>query len=179
MASAMRGAVMPRRVADFWDQMTPKHPEEEADRQAAAIAHKDGRVVEVIGEKSEEGSEERGSDEGQGIVAASEGAQERCGSGEQADADGEAIEAIDEVEGVGTGDEPKHGEGKGPPGGGEGMAGHGTDLYIAMKGEDGGDHLADDLHPGLQANDVIEETSGERDQNCRQESPNSGQRRGH
>src|ERR1039458_7022695 len=26
VASAMSGAVMPRRVADFWDQMMPKHP---------------------------------------------------------------------------------------------------------------------------------------------------------
>src|ERR1019366_6581530 len=106
------------------------------------------------------------------------GAEEGGGCGEDADTYGEAIEAIYEVEGVGTGDEPKHGEGDGEPGGGDGMTGQGVDLDIRMTGQGGGEDLAEDLHPGLKAKDIIEETGGESDENGRQESPNAGKRGG-
>jgi hypothetical protein len=43
-----------------------------------------------------------------------------------------------------------------------------------MEGEDGGDDLTEKLHPWFEAEDVIEEPSGERDENGRQESPNAG-----
>ena len=148
--------------------------QEEANGNAAAIAHKDGGVGEVIGEKTEEGAEEGDSDEGQGVVASEQGAQEGGGGGEEANTYGEAIEAIDEVEGIGAGDEPKHGEGEGPPGGGEGVTGDGVDLDIGIKGKDGGEDLTDELHPGFQAEEVIEETGGEGDENGGQESPHTG-----
>src|ERR1039458_4702854 len=123
-----------------------KASEEEADRQATAIAHEDGRGVEVVGEKSEEGTEERGSDEGQGVVAIEEGAQEGSGSGEDADAHREAIEAIDEIKGVGTSDEPEHGERDVPPGVGQGVAGDTEDLDVRAAGQGGGGDLAEELH---------------------------------
>src|ERR1035437_4113108 len=151
---------------------------EEADRQATAIAHKDGRGVDVGGEKSEEGAEERGSDEGQGVVATEGGAQEDGGCGAEAHTDGEAIEAIDEIKGVGTSDQPEDGNRDVPPSARDGMTGHGVDLDIRITGQGGGDDLAEDLHPWFQAKDVIEKAGGERDENGRQESPNTGERGG-
>jgi hypothetical protein len=150
--------------------------EEEADGEATAIAHEDGGGVEVVGEETEEGAEEGGSDEGEGVIAAEDGAEEGGGGGEDADAHGEAIEPIDEVEGIGTGDEPKHGEGNGEPGGGDGMPGDGVDQDTGLTGQECGDDLAEELHPGLEAEDVIEETGSEDDENGRQEGANAGER---
>jgi hypothetical protein len=134
--------------------------------------------VEVVREETEEGAEEWGSDEGQGIVASEEGAQEGGGRGEEAHADGESIEAIDEIEGVGTGDKPEDGKGNVPPGAGDGVTRHGPNLDMRVTGQGGGGDLSEDLHPRLQTKDVIEETGGERDKNGREESPNAGKRSG-
>src|ERR1035437_2300902 len=145
--------------------------EEEADRQATAIAHKDGRGAKVVGEKSEEGAEKGSGHKSQGDVAGEEGAQEGGGCGKQAHAGGEAIEAIDEIKGVGTSDEPKHGERDVPPGVCQGVAGDTEDLDVGVAGQGGGGDLAEDLHPWLEAEDVIEETRSEGDEDGRQKGP--------
>lgn len=74
--------------------------EEETDRQATAIAHKDGCWMEVIGKKPKEGTEERGGNDCQGIVTTDDGAQEGGGGGEKSNSYGEAIEAVDQVKGI-------------------------------------------------------------------------------
>ena len=57
--SAIRGAVMPSSVADFWRPDDSVAAENEADQQAAGIAQEDRRGIEVIAEESKQAAGER------------------------------------------------------------------------------------------------------------------------
>ena len=135
--------------------------EEKADSIAATIAHKYGGGAEVVVQEPEEGAEEGSCDKGERVIAGEQGTEKSRGGGEQADTGREAVDAIDQIKGVGTADEPENGERDLPPIAAEGIAGEPAYLDTGNTNEDCGENLANDLHPGLQVDQIVEETGGE------------------
>ncbi len=84
-------------------------------------------------------------------------AEEHGESGDEAEAGGETVDAIDEVDGVGAGDEPEDGGGEGPPPLGEFGAGETHDADAGEIGDDGGEDLAGKFEPGAETEEVIDE----------------------
>jgi hypothetical protein len=91
-----------------------------------------------------------------------EGGGEDGEGSEESGADGQAVESVDEVEGVGATEEPEDGEGQSPPVG-ELESAEAVDLDAAPVGQGGGGELAEELLPGLEAEEVVEEAGGEDD----------------
>lgn len=121
----------------------PQHAvtaEEEADNKAAAVPQEDGSGIEVVAEETEKGAGNRGSGERKGNVPGDERSDQHGEGGEQADTGGQAVKAIDQVQGIRAADQPEHGKGISPP-----MAalnaGDGLDVETAPDREGGGSEL--------------------------------------
>ena len=136
--------------------------EDEADGEAAAISEEDGGGTEVVAQKGEQAAGEGDGGHGETEVAGEDGDKERGDGSEQADTGREAVHSVDEVDGVGTTDEPDDAEENGEPRGsvpdGEPCA--------ERDGEHRGDDLTGELLPWLEAEDVVGETE-EKDEACR------------
>src|ERR1035441_9664392 len=124
----------------------PEATQEEADGQTAAIAHEDGGWTGGGGKECEKGAEKRSGYESQGDVAGEEGAEEGGGGGKQAHAGGEAIEAIDEVEGIDAADQPEDGEGDLPPGACRRIPADAVDPDVSVADQGGGEDLRSEEH---------------------------------
>ena len=83
--------------------------EDEAEEEAAGVAHEDAGGVEVEDEEADEGAAEACAQERWEVVAVHHGEGEEGGDADEADAAREAVEAIDEVHGVDDTDEPQDG----------------------------------------------------------------------
>ena len=86
--------------------------EHEAHEEAAAVPHEDRRRVEVVAEEPQQAAGQADHEEGHEGAVVREAHPEDGGRGGQRDAGGEAVEAVDEVEGVRDAHNPEDGEGE-------------------------------------------------------------------
>src|SRR5438046_2751572 len=130
--------------------------EQEPHKEAARIAEKDGRRVEVVTQKTKETAGQRDCGKRQrNIVLQQSGYQRRYG-GEQADSGSQTIDAVDQVDGIGATDQPQHGKREVEPNR-DGVTGDCIDVYAGPVCEERSTDLAEELLPRLQANQVIDE----------------------
>lgn len=128
--------------------------EEEPQRQAAAIAQKDGGGIKVETEEAEEGAHQGSGGIGERHVILEHTGGQGGGGGKQHNAGRQAIHAVDQVDGIGTGDEPEHGGEHGEPRR-QTHAHDSGNLKPAQDGEQGGDDFTGEFLPGLEAADIV------------------------
>lgn len=148
--------------------------EEEAEEEAAGIAHENGRRVPVMIEKAEEGAEEDGDKNEVRAVAAEGGEEGEAGDSNDGNAGGETVQAVDQVDGVHDADNPEQGDEKGDDvaDGGAGEEGEGIEVEAVTRGhdEEGSHELGAEFFPGGKALEVIigadqaDEESGEEEE---------------
>ena len=86
--------------------------QDEAQEHAAGVAHEDRRRVEVVEQKPDDRSGQRRREQHHQRVTALERNEKGRDDGDQRHAAGQAVEAVDQVHGVGDADDPEHGEGE-------------------------------------------------------------------
>src|SRR5207253_4783638 len=138
---------------------------------------KDGRRIEVVAQKTKETAGQRDCGKRQrNIVLQQSGYQRRYG-GEQADSSGQTIDAVDQVHGIGAADQPQHGKRKVQPNR-DGVTGDCIDVHASPVCEERSTDLAEELLPGLQANQVIDEADEKNQGGGRRHSKDDWQRAG-
>ena len=137
--------------------------EHEADEEASGIAQEDACGAEVVARESDQRADEDERDDRDLEIA------EHCGGGEDrrerddGDARGETVEAIDEIEGVCDGDDPKHRERDRDPAEVQNRSADAEDLNTEAEGcyDKGGDALHDDLGERTDASELIDEAGAD------------------
>ena len=159
MAIAIRGAVTARAVAI----PAPNHrvtAQKEADQQTAAITEKDRCGVEVEPQEPEETTRQRSGRHGERQVPAEQRGDQGRESGKQPDAGGEPVHSVDQVERIGAAHKPDNGYCH-PSGRAEVQTRGCRHTNSAPIGEAGSRALAQELLPGLQPTNIIEQSCEE------------------
>ena len=119
--------------------------------------------MEVEDEEAEHRACEATADEGQGEVALGDREHDHRDQAEEGDARGEAVEAVDEVDGVRDADDPQHGEGNAEPA----EVDHrkerkvdAGDLEAQADHHQGDRDLHGKLHPWPRATEIVEQAEG-------------------
>ena len=134
--------------------------EDEADGQAAGVAEKDRCRVEVEVKKGEQRADERSGRQRQRRIVVNERGGKRGEGREQPDAGGKAVDAVNQIERVGAGDEPGDGERKAPPAI-QIKPRDAKHVHASPVGHAGGRDLPGNLLPGPEPKEVVDEADGE------------------
>jgi hypothetical protein len=137
-----------------------KAADEEANEEAAAIAEKDGRRVEIVTEETEERAGQRKRNQDQRIVVLHQAGRQSGYRREETSTHCEAVYTIDEVEGIATGCEPEQGEGDSHPRG-QCLPPDSVYLDASPDGQAARSQLTEQFLKGIQSDEVIEEAYGE------------------
>ncbi len=135
-------------------------PQQEPDRQAAAVAEEDRRRIEVVAKEREQRPHERRRGQRERSVALKERRGQGGKGGEQADAGGQPVHSVDQVERIRAHDEPADGDREAPPAM-RGDAADGRHFHAGPIRESCRDDLADHLLPGAEPDDVVDEADEE------------------
>ena len=84
--------------------------QKKSDEEAAGVSQKNGRGIEVVAQEAEDGACERDGHHGDEGISGQQCDDESDQRGEQGGAGRQAIKAIDEIEGIGDGENPQNRE---------------------------------------------------------------------
>jgi hypothetical protein len=157
--------------------MTPEDAvaaEQEAYGEASGVTQEDGCRVEVVAKEAEQRAGERRGGQGERQVVGEQSAEQDCDGGEQAGPGGQAVHAVDEIERVGTADEPEYCKRQAEPGRHD-QACNGSDLHSGPEGGISGNGLSGELVPWLEGAKVVEQAEGKDEQGGGENSPGKGE----
>jgi len=152
-----------------------QEPEQEAEGQAAGIAHEDAGRIGVVAQKAEQPAHEGGAQGHDRGVADLHGQQQEGPQGQGGETAGQAVETIEEVDGVDHADHGEHREGHPRPHGQVDGAGaeQVAELADIQAADDDGDQAADDLAeelvPGGEAVEIVHESGNKQHQGAGQD----------
>jgi len=148
--------------------------EQETEEEAAGVSQEDRGRTEVVAQESEECTDQGRSGKGERNVGLEERGDQHGGSSEDPETGGEAIDAIDQIERIGTKNEPPDGQRK-TPADPNVISGDTRQVNAGPERASGSHDLSDEFLPRAEAKNVVQKADREDDDARRQEAPCQGQ----